>query len=182
MIHAHLDRDFVGYGANPPDPRWPNGARLALNLVLNYEEGSEPSFPDGHGFSETALTEGGGGGFQGRDLATESMYEFGSRAGVWRLIRLLSERDMTATVFGCAVALERNPAIALAIRELDYDVCCHGWRWERAQDLSEAERTHTPGRGQSIRDHRHRAARLVLSLWAEPQHTTAPGRARRVSL
>ena len=151
MIHAHLDRDFVGYGANPPDPRWPNGARLALNLVLNYEEGSEPSFPDGHGFSETALTEGGGGGFQGRDLATESMYEFGSRAGVWRLIRVLSERDMTATVFGCAVALERNPAIALAIRELDYDVCCHGWRGERAQDLSEAEE-------------RERISRAVASL------------------
>jgi peptidoglycan/xylan/chitin deacetylase (PgdA/CDA1 family) len=91
--------------------------------------------------TETGLTEGGGGGFEGRDLAAESMFEFGSRVGFWRVARLLSERGMAATIFGCAVALERNPEAALAIRQLGYDICCHGYRWERHQTLSvEVER------------------------------------------
>ena len=81
-------RDMIGYGANPPHPQWPNGARLALNFVLNYEEGSEASFADGDGYSETGLTESGGQDVQGRDLAAESMYEYGSRVGFWRIIRL----------------------------------------------------------------------------------------------
>ena len=132
------DRDFVGYGRNPPDPKWPGGARLALNICINYEEGSEASFGDGDGVSETALTEGGGG-FPGRDLAAESMFEYGSRVGFWRLVRMLSERRMTATVMGCALALERNAEVAAAIGELGYDVCAHGWRWERHQLLSEAD-------------------------------------------
>ena len=128
-------RDIVGYGRRPPDPRWPGGARLALNIVLNVEEGSEPSFADGDNYSETALTEGGGGGFSGRDLAAESMYEYGSRVGFWRILRLLDERRMAATMFACAVALERNPEAAAAIRELGHDVCCHGYRWEPHQSL-----------------------------------------------
>ncbi|WP_315838240.1 allantoinase PuuE [Bradyrhizobium prioriisuperbiae] len=135
---AHLDRDFIGYGRNPPDPKWPGGARIALNICINYEEGSEPSFADGDGVTETALTEGGGG-FAGRDLAAESMFEYGSRVGFWRLTRLLADRGMTATVMGCALALERNPEAAAAIPELGYDVCAHGWRWERHQNLSEDE-------------------------------------------
>lgn len=157
-MNGHLTRDFVGYGAEPPDPQWPRGARLALNLIINYEEGSEASFPDGDGVSEGALTEGGGGGFEGRDLAAESMYEYGSRAGVWRIVRLLRERAMTATVFGCAVALERNPAFAAAISELGYDVCCHGWRWERVQHLSEAEE----------RDHIRRAVESIAATTGAP--------------
>jgi peptidoglycan/xylan/chitin deacetylase (PgdA/CDA1 family) len=128
-------RDFVGHGARPPHPRWPGEARLALNFCLNYEEGAEPSFPDGDGVSEAGLTEGGAGAFEGRDLAAESMFEYGSRVGFWRLSRLLSERGMTATVFGCALALERNPQVCAAIRELGYDTCAHGWRWERHQTL-----------------------------------------------
>jgi peptidoglycan/xylan/chitin deacetylase (PgdA/CDA1 family) len=136
---ASDQRDFIGYGRNPPDPRWPADARIALNICINYEEGSEPSFEDNDGVSETALTEGGGGGFAGRDLAAESMFEYGSRVGFWRLIRLLAERGMTATVMGCALALERNPDAADAIRECGYDVCAHGWRWERHQLLSEDE-------------------------------------------
>ncbi|MBB5751547.1 polysaccharide deacetylase family protein [Prosthecomicrobium pneumaticum] len=131
-------RDFVGYGGTPPDPRWPGGARLALNLVVNVEEGSEPSIPDGDPASESGLTEGGGGGFEGRDLAAESMFEYGGRAGFWRLHRAFGTRGMTATMFACALALERNPAIAGAIRESGYDVCCHGYRWERVQPLGEA--------------------------------------------
>lgn len=130
-------RDFVGYGATPPDPRWPGGARLALNLVVNVEEGSEPSVPDGDGVSETGLTEGGGG-LEGRDLAAESMFEYGARAGIWRLLRTLSGRGLPATMFACALALERNPELAAAIRAGGYDVCCHGYRWERVQPLGEA--------------------------------------------
>jgi allantoinase len=134
----NLDRDFVGYGRKPPDPKWPGGARIALNICINYEEGSEPSFADGDAITEAALTEGGGG-FTGRDLAAESMFEYGSRVGFWRLVRLLAERGMTATVMGCALALERNPEVAAAIREHGYDVCAHGWRWERHQQLKEDE-------------------------------------------
>jgi allantoinase len=130
------ERDFVGYGARPPQANWPGGARLALNFCLNYEEGSEPSFPDGDAVSEAGLTEGGSGAFEGRDLAAESMFEYGSRVGFWRITRLLSERGMTATVFGCALALERNPQVCAAIRELGYDTCAHGWRWERHQSLT----------------------------------------------
>ncbi|MCX5569887.1 allantoinase PuuE [Kaistia nematophila] len=159
MDDAHLARDFVGYGPMTPDPKWPNGARLALNLVINYEEGSEASFPDGDGVSESALTEGGAGGFAGRDLAAESMYEYGSRVGIWRVVRLLEARRMTATVFGCAVALERNPQFARAIPKLGFDVCCHGLRWERVQNLSETEE----------RDH---IARAIASI--EATTGTAP--------
>jgi allantoinase len=136
---AHLERDFVGYGAHPPDPRWPNGARLALNICINYEEGSEPAIPDGDPQTETGLTEGGSGGFAGRDLAAESMFEYGSRVGFWRVVRLLRERSLTATVLGCALALERNPAACEAIRESGFDVCSHGWRWVRHPTLTEGE-------------------------------------------
>lgn len=144
-------RDFVGYGRSPSDPQWPNGARLALNVCINYEEGSEPSIPDGDAVSETALTEGGAGGFEGRDLAAESMFEYGSRVGIWRIFRLLRERGLAATVFACALALERNRAVAAAIHESGYDVCAHGWRWERHQKLSPEEE-------------RERIARAVKSL------------------
>lgn len=135
----HPKRDFIGYGGMPPDPRWPGGARLALNIVLNVEEGAEPSVPDGDKRSETGLTEGGGGDGPGRDLAAESMFEYGSRVGFWRLARLLSERALPATIMGCALALERNPAMCAHIREAGFDVCAHGWRWERHALLTEDE-------------------------------------------
>lgn len=133
-----MHRDFVGYGPNPPDPRWPGGARIAVNIVVNYEEGSEPSYPDGDGQSEDGLSEGGGGAFAGRDLGAESMFEYGSRVGVWRLFRLLQEAGVPATIFGCAQALERNPQVAQAIRDNGWDVCAHGDRWVRHQTLDEA--------------------------------------------
>ncbi len=132
------DRDFIGYGPIPPDPRWPGSARLAINIVLNYEEGSEPSFPDGDGVTEAGLTDGGRGG-AARDLAAESMFEYGSRVGVWRLLRILQARKAAATVFGCAVALERNPAVVDAIKEMGLDVCCHGNRWVEHQAMSEEQ-------------------------------------------
>ncbi|MBN9436072.1 MAG: allantoinase PuuE [Bosea sp.] len=135
----HLRRDFRGYGAEPPHPQWPGNARLALNICVNYEEGGEPSVPDGDATSESGLTEGGTSGYKGRDLAAESMFEYGSRVGFWRVDRLLAERGMTATILGCALALERNPEVCARIRARGYDVCSHGLRWEHHQGMSEAE-------------------------------------------
>lgn len=135
------DRDLVGYGANPPDPKWPNGARIAVNFVMNYEEGSEPSIQDGEGYTEVGLTEAHGldQGITGRDLAGESLFEYGSRVGFWRLMRLFKERDLPMTIFGCALAMERHPEAGAAIREAGHDVCSHGWRWIKHWELSEDE-------------------------------------------
>ena len=144
-------RDMIGYGANPPDPRWPGGARLALNFVVNFEEGSEPSFADGDGFTEASLTETGPQGLTGRDLAAESMFEYGSRVGFWRIRRLFQARKLPLTVFACALALERNPPAAQTIAQSGYDVCCHGWRWEKHYELS-------------ADDERERIRRAVSSL------------------
>ena len=137
---ADYDRDLRGYGANPPDPKWPGGARIALNFVINVEEGSEPSIQDGEGFTETQHTEAfGRPAINGRDLAGESMFEYGSRVGFWRLLRLFQERGLPLTMFACALALERNPEIANAIRESGSDICSHGWRWIKHFELSEEE-------------------------------------------
>ena len=134
-------RDFVGYGANPPDPKWPNGARIAVNFVMNYEEGSEASFLDGDEVTDTNMTEAHGVNqpLKGRDLAAESMFEYGSRVGFWRLMRLFQENKVPMTIFGCALAIERNPEAAQAIRESGFDVCSHGWRWQRPHSLTEAQ-------------------------------------------
>ena len=101
MARAY-DRDLIGYGPNPPDPKWPDGARLAVNFVMNYEEGSEPSVQDGEGFSESGLTEAHGLNqlSKGRDLAAETMFEYGSRVGFWRLMRLFQERRLPLTDYG----------------------------------------------------------------------------------
>ena len=134
-------RDLIGYGATPPDPRWPGGARLAVQIVMNYEEGSEYSIGLGDGFSETYLTEVPGAtlGPGKRDLIVESVYEYGSRVGFWRLMRLFEERNLPITVFGAALALEQNPAAAAAIAAAGHEVCCHGWRWIGFQNMEEAE-------------------------------------------
>jgi allantoinase len=136
-----LERDLVGYGANPPNPRWPNGARLALNFVLNYEEGSEYSIGDLDGVSDSSLGEMPGSPVPlgGRDLAAESMFEFGSRVGFWRLMRIFAERQLPMTIYACALALERNPQAVTAIKAAGYDICCHGWRWIEHFKLSEEE-------------------------------------------
>ncbi len=133
-------RDFVGYGPNPPDPKWPQGARLAINFVINVEEGSEPSFQDGEGTTETQHTEAfGRPALKGRDLAGEGMFEYGSRVGFWRVLALFQERKLPVTFFACALALERNAMIAKAIRESGMDVCSHGWRWVKQFDMAEDE-------------------------------------------
>ncbi len=138
-------RDLVGYGPTPPDASWPGGARVAVQFVINYEEGSEYSVLDGDGRNEVGLAEVIGGRVADgeRDLAMESMYEFGSRVGIWRLFRLFEERRLPVTVFACALALRRNPLVAEAIARAGYDICCHGWRWVEHFKLSvEEEREH----------------------------------------
>ncbi len=160
-MHDDHIRDFVGYGPNPPDPRWPGGARLALNFVINVEEGSEASAQEGDGRSEFGLTElaGSDPGIKGRDLAAEGMFEYGSRVGLWRIMRLFRERGVPLTVFGCAQALERNLPAAEAIAKSGFDVCCHGLRWIKHPDLSESEE----------RDHlRAAVASLTRTLGARP--------------
>jgi len=144
------DRDLIGYGANPPDPQWPGGARLAVNFVINYEEGSEPSVQDGEGATEIGLTEARDRNIpKGRDLAGESMFEYGSRVGFWRLMRVFQSRNLPLTIFGCALAIERHPPAAAAIRASGFDVCSHGWRWVKHYELSENdEREHI---GKAIR-------------------------------
>ncbi len=146
-------RDFIGYGARRPHAAWPGGARLAVNFVFNYEEGSEYAIGDGDAASETGLLEGSSTAVPAgtRDLYAETLYEFGSRVGFWRLLRLFKEFGYPVTVFGCALALERNPEAAAAIAEAGHDICCHGWRWEKHWLLSEAEE----------RDHIARAIRSI---------------------
>ena len=140
-MSSEYPRDLIGYGENPPDPKWPGDARLAVQIVMNYEEGSEYSIPDGDEASETYLTEvpGASLGPHKRDLIVESVYEYGSRAGFWRLMRIFKERNLPITVFGAALALERNPEAARAIREAGYEVCSHGWRWVGFQDMGEEQ-------------------------------------------
>ncbi len=155
-----LPRNIVGYGPNPPQADWPGGVRVAVNFVMNYEEGSENSIPDGDGRVEPGLAEARGARMAPgvRDLGMESLYEYGSRAGVWRLLRVFKERELPMTVFGCAVALERNPAVAEAIAEAGYDVCGHGWRWIEHYLLEEDEE----------REHIARAVESIENLTGAP--------------
>jgi allantoinase len=134
-------RDLVGYGRNRPDPLWPNGARIAVNITINIEEGAEESIDDGYDRSEAPLTDGGalGADVPGRDLAAESMMAYGSRVGFWRLQRLLEDRGLPATLSACAVALERNPQIAVHSRFAGYDLLGHGWRYTKVYLLDEEE-------------------------------------------
>ena len=137
-------RDLVGYGAHPPDPRWPGGARVAVQFVINYEEGAESSVDHGDAGSERFLAEMvGANSHPARAMAMESLYEYGSRAGFWRLHRLFTERGLPVTVFGVAKALELNPAAVEAMLTADWEVASHGLRWLDYQDVPEAiEREH----------------------------------------
>ncbi|MGX4641651.1 allantoinase PuuE [Massilia sp. SYSU DXS3249] len=140
----HYPRDLVGYGRNPPHAQWPGGARIALQFVLNYEEGAENSVLHGDPASETFLSEIiGAQAFPMRHMSMESLYEYGSRAGLWRLLRLFEARGLPLTVFGVAMALQRNPDAVAAFRELGHEIACHGLRWISYQNMDEAtERAH----------------------------------------
>jgi allantoinase len=138
-------RDMVGYGRHPPDPKWPGGARLALQFVINYEEGGENCILHGDAASEAFLSEiMGAQPLPGvRHMNMESIYEYGSRAGFWRLFRLFTERALPVTVYGIAMALARNPEAVAAMGEAVWEVASHGLRWIDYQHVSEeVERQH----------------------------------------
>ena len=137
-------RDLVGYARHPPHAHWPNGARIALQFVLNYEEGGENSVLHGDAGSEQFLSEMfNPPSFAARHLSMESIYEYGARAGVWRILREFEQRRLPLTVFGVAMALQRHPEVCAALVELGHEIACHGWRWISYQDVSEAvEREH----------------------------------------
>jgi len=149
-------RDLIGYGRRPPHPRWPGDARLALQFVLNYEEGGERSILHGDPASETFLSEiVGAEAFAGmRHLSMESVYEYGSRAGFWRLMRIFEERRVPVTVFGVAMALERNPEAVAAMVAAGHEIASHGWRWISYQLVDEA----------TERDHIRRAVDTITRL------------------
>lgn len=127
-------RDFVGYGPTPPDPHWPGDARIAVQFVLNYEEGGENNVLDGSPSSETFLSEiTPAEAFPNRHMSMESLYEYGSRAGLWRVLRVFERRGLPLTVFAVAQAMQRNPEAVAAFRELGHEIACHGLRWKSYQ-------------------------------------------------
>ena len=138
-------RDMIGYGAHPPHPQWPGNARIAVQFVINYEEGGENCILHGDKASEAFLSEIiGAQPLEGvRHMNMESFYEFGSRKGFWRLHKMFTERSMTATVFGVAMALERNPDAVKAIQDANWEIASHGLRWIDYQYVPEdIEREH----------------------------------------
>jgi len=137
-------RDLIGYGRTPPHADWPGGARIAVQFVLNYEEGAENCVLHGDRASETFLSEIiNAQAFEMRHLSMESIYEYGSRVGAWRLLREFERRQMPLTVFGVSMALERHPELVAAMLEAGHEIACHGWRWISYQNVDEAtERAH----------------------------------------
>ena len=144
VVSPGYPRDLVGYGEHPPHAQWPGQARIAVQFVLNYEEGGENSVLHGDAGSEQFLSEMfNPPAFPARHLSMEGIYEYGSRAGVWRLLREFEKRALPLTVFGVSMALERHPELTKAFVELNHEIACHGWRWIHYQGVDEAtERQH----------------------------------------
>ncbi|OZI23847.1 allantoinase [Bordetella genomosp. 9] len=153
-------RDLIGHGAKPPFADWPGGARIAVQFVLNYEEGAESSVLDGDAASERFLSEiVGAEAYPARHMSMESIYEYGSRVGVWRILREFERRGLPLTIFGVALALQRNPDVARACVDLGHEIACHGWRWLHYQNIDEAtEREHMRLATESLRE-------LTSGLW-----------------
>ncbi|MEN3067329.1 allantoinase PuuE [Uliginosibacterium sediminicola] len=143
-MDKNYPRDLIGYGRNPPHANWPGKARIAVQFVLNYEEGGENSVLHGDAGSEQFLSEMfNPPAFADRHMSMESIYEYGSRVGVWRLLREFEKRGLPLTVFGVSMALERHPELTAAFKELGHEIACHGWRWIHYQNIDEAtEREH----------------------------------------
>ncbi|MDB9759421.1 allantoinase PuuE [Candidatus Pelagibacter sp.] len=134
------NRDMVGYGYNDLKVMWPNNARLAVQIVLNYEEGAENCVLNGDKQSEVFLSEIiGAQPIKGRHINMESLYEYGSRRGFWRIHKLFQEKKIPITIFGVGMALEKNPEICKAIKNSDYEVASHGWRWIDYQNIKKSE-------------------------------------------
>ena len=129
------NRDFIGYGENPPNIVWPNKAKIAISVVVNYEEGSEYSLLDGDTHHETNNEVPSPVPLDQRDLFNESFFEYGSRVGVWRLLNLFERYGVKTTFYCCAVALERNPEVARAIVERGHEICGHGYRWQEYHSM-----------------------------------------------
>jgi len=133
-------RDMIGYGSKDQKIKWPNNARIAVQIVLNYEEGAENCVLNGDNNSEVFLSEIiGAQPVKGRHINMESLYEYGSRAGFWRLYKLFQEKKIPITVFGVGMALEKNPEVCKAIIDADYEVASHGWRWIDYQNVKKSE-------------------------------------------
>ena len=150
------DRNYRGYSHTPPDPKWPGGARLAVQIVLNYEEGGENSVLNGDDGAETFLSEivNAAPVPHARHMSMESLYEYGSRAGVWRLLHLFEKYDVPVTVFAVAMALEKYPDMAEAFLQRGHEIASHGYRWINYQ--------HAPIEVE--RDHMQRAIRIIKDL------------------
>jgi putative urate catabolism protein len=145
---------MVGYGRNPPDPQWPGSAVVAVQFVLNYEEGAENSVLDGDAASETFLSEiTPAEAFPNRHMSMESLYEYGSRAGLWRVLRVFERRGIPLTIFAVAQAMQRNPEAVAAFGELGHEIACHGLRWKSYQLIGrDTERAHLAEAVRILRD------------------------------
>jgi len=144
MTQAAYPRDLKGYGRHAPHPNWPGKARVAVQFVLNYEEGGENCVLHGDAGSEQFLSElFMPPAFAARHLSMEGIYEYGARVGVWRILREFERRRLPLTIFGVSMALERSPDVTAAFLELGHEIACHGWRWIHYQNIDEAtEREH----------------------------------------
>ena len=147
-------RDLVGYGKKGKKISWPNNAKLALQIVLNYEEGGENSVLNGDKYSETFLSEIiGAKAIKGRHISMESIYEYGSRSGFWRLDKLFKEKKIPITIFGVGLALKQNPDVCHAIKNGDYEIAAHGYRWIDYQDVKKSvEKKHMQQAIKTIKD------------------------------
>ena len=151
-------RDLIGYGGKPPHANWPNQARIAVQFVLNYEEGAENCVLHGDEGSEQFLSEiVGAAAYPDRHMSMESIYEYGSRAGVWRILNEFKKRDLPLTVFGVAMALERHPDLVKEFMENGHEIACHGLRWIHYQDMPEAQE----------REHLQQAMQIMEKLTGE---------------
>ncbi|GHC29342.1 allantoinase PuuE [Aidingimonas halophila] len=156
--NAEYPRDLKGYGRTPPHADWPGKARIAVQFVLNYEEGGENCVLHGDSHSEKFLSEiVGAEAYPERHMSMESIYEYGSRVGVWRVLNEFERRGLPLTVFGVAMALERHPDVAQAFKELGHEVACHGWRWIHYQGVPESVE----------REHMRRAIEIFQELYGE---------------
>ncbi|MFA0032927.1 allantoinase PuuE [Vibrio sp. 10N.261.49.A12] len=155
-MNKDYSRNLIGYGANPPNPQWPGNARVAVSFVLNYEEGGERCLLHGDDESEAFLSEiPSAQPIKGeRHISIESIYEYGSRVGVWRVLRLFDEYEIPLTVFAVAMAIERHPDVAKAMVEAGHEICSHGYRWIDYQYIDESEE----------RDHMTKAIEIIQQV------------------
>lgn len=153
-------RDLIGYGPKPPQANWPGGALLAVQFVLNYEEGGENCILHGDKASEAFLSEiVNAVPFENqRHMSMESLYEYGSRVGLWRIFKLFKKKSIPLTLFAVAMALERNPAVAEAAMEAGYEICSHGYRWIDYRNVSK----------DIEREHMVKAVEIIERLTGEP--------------